>query len=269
MGRRRIERLVGIYCIENMINNKKYVGQSDHMYRRFKDHISHLRRNKEPSMVLQNAWNKYGEKSFSFYIIAECKVEELNNLEIFYIKTLESHCSQNGYNISWGGNAPLKGRTLSEETRKKLSIARTGIKFDEDHIKNLSLSHRGIKQQPRSKEHCEKISLAKKGKKQSPEHRAALSNARKGRKITPEVVENMRTAQIGLKRRNATSRYIGVAFDKQGGWWMSGFKDRTKRINIGKYKYELAAAKAYDEYIITNGIDRPINFPDDYKRSLN
>ena len=29
---------IGIYCIENKINNKKYIGQSIHIHRRWSEH---------------------------------------------------------------------------------------------------------------------------------------------------------------------------------------------------------------------------------------
>lgn len=37
--------MVGIYCIENLVNNKKYIGQSVDIETRIKKHFRHLRKN--------------------------------------------------------------------------------------------------------------------------------------------------------------------------------------------------------------------------------
>lgn len=42
---------------------------------RYDYHVSHLRRNKHPNKYLQEDFNKYGERAFSFEIVAEVEVE--------------------------------------------------------------------------------------------------------------------------------------------------------------------------------------------------
>ena len=50
----------GIYCIENGINHKKYIGQSKNILYRWKKHISALNSNTHDNSYLQSSWNKYG-----------------------------------------------------------------------------------------------------------------------------------------------------------------------------------------------------------------
>ncbi len=63
--------------------------------------------------------------------------------------------------------ATLKGRVLSDSTRKKISVARSGIVFTEDHCAKLSAARRGRPSTMLGKKHSietrQKISLAKKG----------------------------------------------------------------------------------------------------------
>ena len=61
------EKICGIYCIENIINHKKYIGQSQNVFRRMYNHKNLLRNNKHHNSYLQNSWNKYGE-NLSFFI---------------------------------------------------------------------------------------------------------------------------------------------------------------------------------------------------------
>lgn len=75
----------GIYCIENLINNKKYIGMTSNIYSRFSKHKSALRRNCRDNIHLQDDWNKYGEENFIFCILEECTGNELDAKEDYYI----------------------------------------------------------------------------------------------------------------------------------------------------------------------------------------
>ena len=58
----------GIYLIENTVNGKVYVGSAVNFNERFRVHNYYLSRGSHHSPKLQYAWNKYGEKSFTFKI---------------------------------------------------------------------------------------------------------------------------------------------------------------------------------------------------------
>ena len=81
-----MEKVCGIYCIENKVNGKKYVGQSIDIYKRWKQHRNELNNKKHRNEHLQNAWNTYKEQSFMFYILEQCDKDALNDVEIYYIK---------------------------------------------------------------------------------------------------------------------------------------------------------------------------------------
>ena len=172
-----LEKLVGIYCFENIIDHKKYVGKSENLEGRYKDHLRKLRRNKDGCVVFNYAWNKYGEDSFIYYIIEYCDVSLLDEREIYYIKELHSHVSEWGYNVFWGGKSSImteetkkkisdahKGMVTywpSEETKEKCRVGSTGKKLSEESKKKVGDSKRGI---PRSEETKRKVSESRKGK---------------------------------------------------------------------------------------------------------
>lgn len=58
----------GIYCIENTINNKKYIGSSINIESRIKNHKLNLKKNSHPNRYLQKEYNE-NKDSFIFYII--------------------------------------------------------------------------------------------------------------------------------------------------------------------------------------------------------
>ena len=76
----------------------------------------------------------------------------------------------------------------------------------------------------------------------------------------------MSLSAIGRKSKKATSKYHGVFKEKDSGKWRVGFvssrlmSPNRKHINLGKYKKEIDAAKAYDKYIIENNLPNPLNF---------
>lgn len=78
-------------------------------------------------------------------------------------------------------NSLGKHWNLSEETKKKISQSRLGIKFSEKTKKKMSISSIGKK---KSKIHCKNISIAKKGTIFTKEHKQKISIANKNKWIT-------------------------------------------------------------------------------------
>ena len=69
------EKLCGIYCIENLVNDKKYIGLSRNIEQRFSRHKNALNHNRHVNTHLQAAWNTYGENNFQFTILEICDKE--------------------------------------------------------------------------------------------------------------------------------------------------------------------------------------------------
>ena len=112
------EKICGIYCIENLINHKKYIGQSVNITNRFYGHKNKLKENIHRNDHLQAAWNKYGEDNFEFSIIELCDESLLDEKEKYYIKFYDSNTNDNGYNIELGGKG--KGQ-IPDSIKKKIS----------------------------------------------------------------------------------------------------------------------------------------------------
>jgi hypothetical protein len=80
---------LGIYRIKNIKNGKFYIGSTNNLIRRNKEHFSLLKRNKNHCKILQRAYNKYGEEAFTFEVLAYCPKEYLFKLEQWFVDTLK------------------------------------------------------------------------------------------------------------------------------------------------------------------------------------
>lgn len=115
----------GIYKIQNLVNGKYYIGSSDRVYRRWRHHLTRLRNGTHENPHLQNAWRKYGESAFQFSILKS--VDSLHLLEEEQLFLNECKLQTDiSYNISYNATAPMKGRTHSPASKRKMSLARTG-----------------------------------------------------------------------------------------------------------------------------------------------
>ena len=108
--------MTGIYKITCKANNKIYVGQSIDIETRWVAHKRELSTQRHHNIRLQNAWNKYGGQSFIFEVIEECKQENLNEKEIYWIKFYDSF--KNGFNLTIGGEG-TNGKIYSDEERQR------------------------------------------------------------------------------------------------------------------------------------------------------
>jgi hypothetical protein len=68
------------------------------------------------------------------------------------------------------------------------------------------------------------------------------------------------------KRKNATSKYLGVYFRKNTGKWVASIRYRRRKIRLGNFVNEIDAAKAYDRAAIKYRKEfARLNFPrEDY-----
>lgn len=91
---------LGIYKITNIKNNKFYIGSTNNLKRRKKEHFSLLKKNKNHCKILQRAYNKYGEDAFIFEVLAYCPKEYLFKLEQWFVDTLKPQYNSCLINVS-------------------------------------------------------------------------------------------------------------------------------------------------------------------------
>jgi group I intron endonuclease len=123
-GLKKNEKRVGIYCIFNTSNGRRYVGSSNNLWRRFTEHRRHLRKGIHTNQFLQNDYAKSGSDAFLFFILQECQEEVRIATEQQWLDAL-----WDGKQLCYNLDSTAGSRTTwvpSDETKKRMSLAKKG-----------------------------------------------------------------------------------------------------------------------------------------------
>jgi group I intron endonuclease len=265
-----------IYKITNKLNNKPYFGQTRQSpNRRWSQHKQAAKNGGK--MILYNAIRLHGIENFTFEVIYECEtLEELNAKEIEYI-SINNSLTPNGYNAGKGGDnyektpetcaklsASNKGRIISEEWRKNISVAIKGRKITEETRIKMQKAQKGRIITEETKQKLRQINL---GKKQTSETIAKKSESRKGVPWS----EKKRESMIGRKNSEETKQKMsesqkGRVFSEETKKKMREAKQSVRKIteqqiseireNSEKLpQYELATKYKVSRQLISNIIN--------------
>jgi hypothetical protein len=224
-----------IYMATNLINGKKYIGQTQKTLKQRKNR-HYIRKN--DGGFFHNALLKYSKENWKWeQIDIANNQEELDEKEKYWIRFYDTFNNKNkGYNLTSGGehnksysdetrkkiSIGNKGKIVSKESKEKMSIARKGKKFTEEHKQKLSESHKGenngMYSKKQSDEAKQKISNSCKGRIVSEDTRKLLSEKNKGKIISEETRKKISESKKG----------------KSNGPMSEEHKQKLREANIGK-----------------------------------
>lgn len=161
----------GIYALVRIDTGTRYIGSTNNLKNRERQHWADLRAGRHHCARLQNAFLKHGEAAFGFEVIElVAQAGDLVEAEQRWIDA-----TSDAYN-----SAPAAGSVLgikrSDETRAKLARAATGKTWTDEGRINYSRSRRNVKKQYIT----------------TDQHKANLSKALKGRVLTEAHLAKMR-----------------------------------------------------------------------------
>ena len=126
--------MIGIYKFTNKKNGKVYIGQSTNIERRKQSHYWPSHSNKTPfDKILQT----YPDL-FTFEVIEECLVEDLDEREKYWIKEYDSY--YNGYNCTLGGNS-ARGEICKNATFTNEEVLEIIKLLEEGNLSNTEIAN--------------------------------------------------------------------------------------------------------------------------------
>jgi group I intron endonuclease len=169
-----------IYRIRNLVDGKAYIGQAVNFEKRKSRHLWELRSNRHKNEHLQRAWLAHGEQNFVFEIL-ESDVPNAMLVEAEQ-RHIDAHSSSDwakGYNKApvAGSNIGLKyseasrlkmsvaqkGRTLTDEARKRIAATLTGKVQSAETIAKRVAKTKGLKRTEETRTLQRELMLAKSG----------------------------------------------------------------------------------------------------------
>jgi group I intron endonuclease len=218
-------KMIGIYKITNRINGKFYIGQSNNIERRFMEH-------KTPHGTITSiklAIKKYGKENFLFEILEECKLEELDAKEVFWIETLKPQ-----YNRCSGGMG-ARNHFVSDELK--------------EHLRKQSLKYWQKLDESEKRKRIERMHSKRPTIIVTDDMKRKLRKANTGKKQTVETIEKrkatiQRMKENGYVQTNAGHRKRVVCVEtnqifesvKDAGNYFSVHPSSITGVLKGKYK---------------------------------
>lgn len=125
-----------IYCYTNKVNQHKYVGQTNNLQRRIREHRSCSFNEKSCSYndLIHKKIRQYGEENFEITVLEKIysgDQKEINDRERYWIKKLDTFCGTGkGYNQDLGGSRQYESLVLTKEQLKEVKEdIKQGINF--------------------------------------------------------------------------------------------------------------------------------------------
>lgn len=223
------------YTTMRLKDRFKYCGKRAHLVRAF---------DLKEKSKFYNALRKYGWQDFTVSILEKMTIEQakireangktyISNREIYWIEKYDAY--YNGYNMTLGGDG-IFGLKMSEETRRKISLASTGRSCSgwhhtEEAKRKISQISKGNKYnlgRTQTQEEKDKRAASLRGKHRTEEQKAKMSKIQKevwsneelrqkhsaickGRVISEEQKQKISNTLTGRKLTEQTKRKIGIA----------------------------------------------------------
>jgi group I intron endonuclease len=197
-----------VYVITCLVNQKQYVGKTKDPDERMRGHFLHGPNRPKLRQVIHEAVKKYGSENFRFEVVSEHETEEEAFSEEHRLILEKRSQGVHLYNMNDGG---VGGCSPTEETRKKMSDSRKGIKLSNETKKKLS---EAAKIQMENSEYRKIVGETTKSRWESytPEQKEAHINRLKSanyghnRKLTDEAKEKISRALIERSDRTGRAR---------------------------------------------------------------
>lgn len=212
--------MIGIYSFRNRFNQKRYIGKSIDIKKRYNAHMAACF-NRNEDGYFYRALRKYGIENFDFEVLIELPWLEgadkktikkvLDYWETFYIKY---YCAKNanyGYNLTNGGDG-TSGIKRSDEWKEKQSILQKEVQlkyWTSEEGKKKAKHHSDVMiGRKQSEETKQKRIKSLKKIEHSKEWNKKISSGRKGMSFSDDHIKHLSESHLGKKPGNADKHKV-------------------------------------------------------------
>lgn len=162
-----------LYLVTNLINGKKYIGQTNESVGYLKRFQNHIKESKQPFIksqlcVFHRAIAKYGEENFQVKLLLKhIPEDQIDFYEKLWISKFNTFWKNGyGYNMTYGGSG-LPGHHHSENTKELISQSIKSYwqrvkENPEEYNRLCNLRSQNLKGIPKSEETKKKLSMSAK-----------------------------------------------------------------------------------------------------------
>jgi group I intron endonuclease len=189
-----------IYVLTNMVNGKKYVGQTtmDVMFRFSKHCLTSQARTR-----VSYAIEKYGKENFKVETVACVQNQsDLNYLERLFIAELQTTNTRLGYNVTPGGQGGIRTKEAAEKAAQKLR----GRKIPRESVEKMAATKRNRPRTPAEQAVLDKMIELATGRKHTEESRRKMSEVAIGKKMPPTTEGHRKKLSDAAKRQWESGR---------------------------------------------------------------
>lgn len=193
-------KISGIYKIVNKVNGKYYVGKTKNLDGRWRQHKWSLSKGIHHSYKLQDDYNLYGIECFEFEVIDYVDAAELLSVEQKYLDECSNNVDSN-YNVTYSSEIVK----MTDEIKKKLSRAAIKRMTDPNMRKRISEKMKGrvVSEETRRKQSLSQLRRKKRLQRESwingsmtQEHKNKISNSVSGKRKSIEHKNKIRESMI-------------------------------------------------------------------------
>jgi group I intron endonuclease len=170
--------MIGIYKITSP-SGKIYIGQAIDVEKR---RVQYEKGCYKTQRRIYNSIGKHGFSNHVFVVVEECSLENLNNRERYW-QDFYKVIGEGGLNCKLTKTADRKGKH-SEDTKKKMSEAKIGIKWKEEDVAKRAISNTGKKRTEETKQLIRDKALGRKRSEESKEKQRKANTGKKDKLIT-------------------------------------------------------------------------------------
>lgn len=229
----------GVYAIINP-NGAIYIGSTTNFKRRF---YQYKGMHEKSQCKLYNSFLKYGVENHSFIVLECCSFEKLYERERYYGDLFDALDREKGLNLKLPGYGEVK-TIMSESTKAKIGAKHKGKTISEEQKKRVSERFRGKKQ---TKEHIEKRKMCGeknpaygkaffKNHKHTEANKKHFSEIRKGKHTLGENYNAKRVKDNVTGEIYSSAKEVSIKFNINYSTLKARLQGRNK--GDGRFEYE-------------------------------